>query len=303
MPVWIAAGATGRQRPGAGRERPVLPGPVPVPRRPLSPQVPVTEHGCAPARPAGSAPRATAQGPPAGRPVAGLVGLVAAAAGLVVQSCRAPSAPPRSSRSSPGRSASAGAPGRPAEIFPDSVQYPVPGYGARRGRPAPGRAPDRDRPPGQLPCGRPTRRSRGSWPATDAWPCSGQPTTTRPEPRGDRGRRRAAQPGRGPRLPARPAPPARERPAAGVRAVAVPPHTRRPVRQPAAPAVIGAARRPLSGVRHGGLRRRPAACARGRQPVRQRQKCSAWKAGSAAGSARHLGAAPPPPACPGGPAC
>src|SRR5262245_49966413 len=89
-----------------------------------------------------------------------------------------------------------------------------------------------------------------------------------PEPRGDRRRRRAARPGRGPRFEQRPARPARERPAARRASGVLPPHASRPVRQPAAPAVIGAARRPLSGVHHAGLRRRPAAGPRGRQPVR-----------------------------------
>src|SRR5262245_20314509 len=108
-----------------------------------------------------------------------------------------------------------------------------------------------------------------------------------PEPRGDRRRRRAARPGRGPRFEQRPARPARERPAARRASGVLPPHASRPVRQPAAPAVIGAARRPLSGVHHGGLRRRSAAGPRGRQPVRGGRDARPGRRG------RRLGGPPP----------
>src|SRR5215472_14101545 len=108
-----------------------------------------------------------------------------------------------------------------------------------------------------------------------------------PEPRGDRGRRRAAHPGRGGDVGECPARPARERPTARRAGGVVLPHARRPVRQPAASTVIGAARRPLSGVHHGGLRRRPAAGARGRQPVRDGRNARPGRRG------RRLGGPPP----------
>src|SRR6185437_6940978 len=155
------------------------------------------------------------------------------------------------------------------------------------GRSVPDRAPDRDRPPGQLSYGH--RPGGGAGPGPPRMPDRAQGNLRRrdPEPRGDRGRRRAAHPGRGRGLTERPGRPARQRPAARRAGRVVPPHARRPVRQPAASAVIGEARRPLPGVHHGRLRRRPAAGARGRQPVRDGRNARPGRRG------RRLGGRPP----------
>src|SRR5215831_2788277 len=149
-------------------------------------------------------------------------------------------------------------------------QCPVPGAGlrARRdGRLGAGGAPDRDRPRGQLPGGHRPGGGAGPGPARVPRRAQGDLRRRDPKPRGDRGRRRAARSGCGPRGTARPARPERERAAARRAGGALPTYARRPVRQPATAAGLGADRRPVPGVRHRGLRRRPAARG-GRQSVR-----------------------------------
>ena len=149
----IAAGATGRQRPGAGRRASgaTRTGAGATPSA-LPPAPARCRAGPSASRPEGAPP--TAQGPRADRPrpVAGGPGGRGGGAG-----CTAPAAylqhRSRSSRSSPGRWASGGAtsplPG--SSLTRSSTRCRAPRSAGRR--PGAGRAPDRDRPPGQLPCG------------------------------------------------------------------------------------------------------------------------------------------------------
>jgi hypothetical protein len=99
---------------------------MPVPRRPLSPQVPVTgAHGHPPAR--RTAPRPRHRGLLLAVLTLSLVGMVAATAGLVVQLL------PRTFNAAQKQQIIAWELGKrwrtwpAAQIFPDSVQYPVPG--------------------------------------------------------------------------------------------------------------------------------------------------------------------------------
>ena len=259
----------------------MLPGPVPVPRRPLSPRVPATgTDGHPPARRTAPA----AQGLHAGRPGAVTGGPGGRGGrGWWRSSCRAPSTPPRSSRSSPGRWASAGATGPLARssLTPSSTRCRArPSAGPR---PGPGRAPDRDRPPGQLPYGHRPGGGAGPGPARMPGRAQGNLRRRDPEPRGDRGRCRYCPARPRPALPEGPARPARERPAARRAGGVVPPHACRPVRQPAAPAVVGTdASAPIWCSPRWATPTADGACTSPPTCTRQ-QKCSAWKAGSAAG--------------------
>jgi hypothetical protein len=116
----------GGSGPGPDAERPVLPGPVPVPRRPFSPPVPVTSTS-EPLSAQRTASRPRRKGLLLAVLALSLVGLLAAAAGLVVQFL------PRTFNTAQKQQIIAWEMGKrwrtwpAAEIFPDSIQYPVPG--------------------------------------------------------------------------------------------------------------------------------------------------------------------------------
>ena len=126
MPVWrLRPEPPGGSGPGPDAERPVLPGPVPVPRRPLGPQVPVI--GCAGtclpgARRRGHGARASCW--PSCR--SHWPGLLAAAAGLVVQLLPRPFSAAQKQQIIAWEMGSAGAPGRPPRSSL-TLRYQLPG--------------------------------------------------------------------------------------------------------------------------------------------------------------------------------